>query len=149
MTGTRKTLGFIGLVCAMALLIGCGYYRHVDPLILTYPDKLVAELSARAHAKEPGCKLWYNYGTTHSMEPLIVKGDWVVSKVTGWGEHLKGKVVTYAYDGKTEAMHRLVSGNSKDGFIASGDNNSSSEARNRVTADNFTGEVVAIYRFAP
>ena len=67
---------------------------------------------------------------------------------SSFGDHLKGKVAVYKakWNDNKPVMHRLVSGNAKDGFIASGDNNARSEAAERVRADNFVGEVVSIYR---
>lgn len=81
------------------------------------------------------------------MEPLIKTGDFVVASPVVFDDRLLGKVVAYRPKWNPGIVsHRLVSGNSVEGFIASGDNNPRSEASERVTKQNFVGEIVSIYR---
>lgn len=155
MTTTKLLLGclfglFIFGLCVLTFCTsGCGYARHVDPPIYTYDTAKLTELSARAHAKDPGCKLYhYDETGTNSMVPLIIPGDWVVTEITPFRDDLLGHVCVYLAQWRQgrEVMHRLVSGNATDGFIASGDNNQYSEPTERVRPTNYVSEVVAIYR---
>jgi len=142
-------LAVSGLVVVM-LLTACGYAKHKDPPLYVYDNPKVAEQSARLHAKDIGGVAMLSV-CCGSMEPTIYKNDWTVSKATPYGEHLLGKIVIYRpkWNQGNPVRHRLVSGNAKDGFIASGDNNPRSEASERVTAANYDAEVVGIYRYVP
>lgn len=143
------TLTVTGLVIIM-LLTACGYAKHKDPPTYVYDNPKVASESARLHAKDIGGEYMQNV-CCGSMQPLIFKDDWLVTQATPYGDHLLGKVAIYKpkwRDGQP-VMHRLVSGNAKDGFIASGDNTPRSEASERVTAANYVSEVVGIYRYVP
>lgn len=82
------------------------------------------------------------------MKPVIQTGDWIVVVHKEWSDELLGGVEVYApnwYHGN-QVAHRFVSGNAKDGFIASGDNNPFSEPKEPVTQDKYVGEIVSIYR---
>lgn len=130
------------------LFLGCGYAPHKDPPTYIYDTPRLAEESARLHARDIGGTYEQNL-CCGSMEPLIYSGDWVVIQPTVYGDHLLGKVGVYTpkwNDGKP-VMHRFVSGNAKDGFIASGDHNPKSESAERVTAANYKGELMGIYRY--
>ena len=142
-------LAVSGLVVVM-LLTACGYAKHKDPPTYVYDNPKVARESARLHAQDVGGEYMQNV-CCGSMEPLIFKDDYLVAKATTYGEHLLGKVVIYrpAWKQGQPVMHRLVSGNMREGFIASGDNTPRSEASERVTAANYDAEVVVIYRYVP
>ena len=128
-------------------LSSCGYYKHVDPRLYVYDNEKVAQESARLEALDKNGWVTKNV-CCGSMRPLIQVDDLLVVVPSSFGDHLKGKVAVYKaeWNDNKPVMHRLVSGNAKDGFIASGDNNARSEAAERVRADNFVGEVVSIYR---
>lgn len=137
--------GTVILLCF--LLLGCGYYRHVDPVLYVYDSQRTVEESARLEARDKGGWVTKNV-CCGSMRPTVVENDLLVVIPSPFGDHLKGKVVVYRpqWNKGEPVMHRLVSGSAKDGFIASGDNNPQSEAYERVRADNFVGEVISIYR---
>ena len=144
-----KTLALSFLLVLTALLFGCGYAKHIDPPVYVYADAKVAEFSAKAHAKEnPAVLTVHQNVCCGSMRPTIQQGDWLVVENSKFGDHLLGKCAVYkpAWNNNQPVLHRLVSGNAQDGFIASGDNNPKSEASERVTSANYVGEVVAIYR---
>lgn len=157
MAPDRQRLGQFAIACltvALAALwcmvnAGCGYARHIDPPLYRYDSALLAEMSARAHAAEiPGRSVHQNL-CCGSMRPVILEGDWIVTAPTLYGDHLLGRLAVYRpkWNQGKPVLHRLVSGNARDGFIASGDNNPRSEATERVTAANYDAEVIGIYRF--
>ncbi len=138
---------FVSFLC---LSPGCGDAKHIDPPLYTYADTKVAAESARLHAIDVHGT--YSQNTCcGSMQPLIYAEDWTVVSPTPFSDALLGHVVVYTpeWNHRAPVMHRLVSGNAKDGFIASGDNNPTSEAAERVTAANYVGELVGIYRTKP
>ena len=130
------------------LLTSCGYYAHKDPPTYIYESDKVAELSARAQVNEKPGRILMRNVCCGSMRPTIQEGDWLVVEVVPFSDDLKGRIVVYrpAWNKGQPVMHRLVSGNAQDGFIASGDNNSTSEASERVRVDNFDSVLIAIYR---
>lgn len=135
---------------AFLLLTGCGYHKEVPISTYRYDNAKVAELSAKAHvAENPEVFAMYQSICCGSMRPTIEIADWVVTAKVPFSDDLKGKAVVYRpkWNQGKPVCHRLVSGDAKDGYIASGDNNPRSEASERVRADNFDSEVVAIYRY--
>lgn len=142
---------FVALICGWAFFVSaCGYAERIDPPVYTFAnDKITAE-SARLHAKDADG--WVTTITCcGSMKPLIQDGDRVVIVATPYGDRLKGRVAVYApaWAKGGRVAHRLVAGSAAEGFIASGDNNARSEPQERVTAANYLGEIVAIYRTTP
>lgn len=144
-------LSLLLLAVAAFGLAGCGYADRIDPPTYLESSEAAAREAARLHAADIGGSYHQNV-CCGSMEPLIHKGDYIVTKVTPWGNRLKGRVCGYLYhndDGtKTAMLHRFVSGDADTGFIASGDNNPRSESWNRVLKEDFLFEAVAIYRVA-
>jgi signal peptidase I len=134
-------------IIVLLFLYGCGYAKHVDPPLYTYNTPELVQESAVLHARDVN-GLYSKNVCCGSMEPLIFSGDWTVIQQTPFRQELLGRVVVYkpAWNNFQMVMHRLVSGDVSSGFIASGDNNPSSEASERVTATNYIGEVVGIYR---
>jgi hypothetical protein len=128
---------------------GCGYAPHNDPALFTYTDEKVLMLSAQLHARDKGGVV-AQVNCCGSMKPLIQNGDWIVIVPTPFTADLLGKVVSYhpQWAKGGNIVHRLVSGTPA-GFIASGDNNPTSEPTEPVTASIYNGEVIAIYRFIP
>ena len=150
-------------VAFLCLSPGCGYPKHLDPLLLTFPTKELADLSARARAKDIG-GLIYTVADTHSMEPLLMGGDLIVVETRVTFEEVKpGQVVNYHADWapppELTVTHRVLERDS-DGLLMAGDNvrpdidprtgqNRHSEARWRVTKKNYVGVVDTIYRVKP
>lgn len=134
------------LIVSVLLLASCGYAPHKDPLVLTKSSPAAAQEAARLHAQSIGGSYHQNL-CCGSMEPLIHAGDWIVTQKSAFSDALLGKVCDYqpAWHPAGPIEHRLVSGNAKDGFIGSGDNNATSEASERVTSANYEAEVVAVY----
>lgn len=167
---TPLTRRHVFILCGIALVAailgmapGCGYAPHKNPPLYTYETARIVEDSARLHARDIG-------GTYHqnvccgSMEPLIRAGDWIVVAPPSrapFTDDLLGRPCVYKaewYYGLV--LHRFISGNAKDGFIASGDGvrpdidprtgqNLRSEARYRVKAEDYVGRVEGIYRVQP
>ncbi len=135
------------LAIACFFLASCGYAPHEDA-----PLHLVGNSSqAMADAQNEAARVGGYYTQSlccGSMAPAIQTSDFLVIKKTAWGDGLIGKAVVYTphWNGGSPVLHRLVSGNAKDGFVASGDNNPLSEANELVTESKYKGEVVAIYR---
>jgi hypothetical protein len=140
----------VGIVVLLFMLMsGCGYAKPRDPAIHTYATAAEARESARLHANDAGGTAWPENACCGSMLPLIIEGDILVTVRTPHAK-LLGKVVVYGpkwNDGKPVA-HRLVAQDSG-GYIASGDNVPQSENWERVTEENYLGEVIAIYRVKP
>ncbi len=147
-------------VLALLTLAGCGRAPRLDPAPYREPSELAAWLAAEAHARDVR-GLVFRVLDTHSMEPLLRGGDYIVVTPTPWEMVEVGRVVTYrakwAPANFPPVTHRLVA-RDRDGGIASGDNvrpdiddqgrNTRTEARHRITAENYIGTVLAIYRSA-
>lgn len=144
------------VTAASALLVAsCGYAPRIDPPVYWDQTPAQAKLAAEAHARDIGGTAYQTVGV--SMEPLLVAGDWIVTdpKQSFDVKRLQGRVIVYLPDPRllpympgatlnTLIGHRAVAADGG-GIIASGDNNRYSEARGRVTAANYRGEVVGIY----
>ena len=137
--------------------------RHEEIPLLTYDTPTLTLLSAQAHAadlngKSPADqpqKGLYLMADTHSMEPVMWGGDYIVvapPEKRPYSGLRVGEVVTYRADwlpaGALPVTHRLAM-KDKYGWILTGDNNSSYESRWRMTEEDYLGTVVAIYRFKP
>ena len=139
------------LATALALLAlalaGCGP-RRIDPPTLRYDSVLLAGLSAVAHARDVG-GVTYQVADTHSMEPTLWGGDVIVVAPTPFAELRAGQIITYRATwlpaNSPPVTHRLAQRDGL-GWILSGDNNAHYESFARVTADNYLGLVVGIYR---
>ena len=99
------------------------------------------------------------------MVPLIQTGDWIVVapiSLYPFTDDLLGRPCVYQpkwLPAGQLALHRFISGNARDGFIASGDGvkpdidangrDLHSEASYRVTAADYRGRVEGIYRVKP
>lgn len=133
--------------------IGCGYAEHRDPPIIVSATPRAAQLAADLQAKEATGRWVSQINCCGSMKPLIQDGDWVVIEPAPFTDDLLGRVCLYRRpkdDPKFGGIvHRYVSGDIKDGFIASGDANARSESWAPVRADRHVGVVIAIHRSAP
>lgn len=138
----------VAVICIWTVFVsGCGYAKHKDPELFYESSPRAAAEAARLHAREIGGSYHQNI-CCGSMQPLIFKGDYIVVEPSPYNDDLLGQAVVYLpqWNAGNLVLHRLVSGNAADGFIASGDNNPHSEAFERVTAANYRARVVAIYR---
>lgn len=159
------TLGLLALSAALlglAALPGCGSPKHLDPPLFTYPTDLMTRLSAEARAKDIGGTV-YHVADTHSMEPLLVGGDYIVAAPPSrapYADLKAGTPIVYRAQWYTKhpVTHRT---RVKDGYgwVVSGDNvrpdiapngqDRHSEASYRVTTESYLGTVDGIYRIKP
>jgi signal peptidase I len=131
------------LLFIVSSLISCGYAPHKDPELKLVENPMTAAVIAAIDGEGEASLIT----CCGSMEPLISNGDWVIVKKVEFTNDLLGKVGAYKPTWSSNVVaHRFVSGNAKDGFIASGDNNPRSEPHEPIRADKFKGEVVTIYR---
>jgi len=148
---TLGLLCFSFTVCLFAVF-GCGYPKPIDPPLFTYPTEILTRLSAEARAKDIDGAVFYVLNT-HSMEPLLRGGDYIVvlpKQRAPYADLKAGEVITYyaSWYTKHPVTHRLVQ-KDKDGWILSGDANRYSESRWRVTENAYLGKVDGIYRTKP
>lgn len=137
---------------SLSALGGCGYPKHIDPPLYTYDLDSVAKQSAVLHARDVN-GIWLSVQNTHSMEPLLQGGDYVVIQTGVFAplkERRKGEVINYLADWQPNGptvCHRIVDIDPF-GLLAEGDNvdGQHSESHWRVTDENYRGLVVGIYR---
>lgn len=148
------------IATAVAFLGGCGYPAPINPPTYHHETITQSREAARLHALDVtraggSGQVVLIVGSTHSMGDLMKPGDiLVVDTKAPFDQRKEGEVITYLpsgadwrgarLEGDTVA-HRIV-GKDTYGLILSGDGNSRSEARSRVTAATYRGLVVAIYR---
>jgi hypothetical protein len=147
MNQTAKGAALCSLLGILLTLVGCGYAKHKDPKVYYESSAAAARMAAELHARDIGASVYQNQ-CCGSMEPLIFAGDWIVAKAETYNDELLGKAVSYRRANGQLILHRLVSGNAKNGFIASGDNNKRSEPDERVDRNNYLETCVAIYKVA-
>ena len=141
--------GLVAVLCLAGLMFsGCGYAKHKDPDLYRESSPAAAQEAARLHARDIAGDYHQNK-CCGSMEPLIYAGDWIVTKREVFTDALLGKAGVYRRENGQHLLHRFVSGNARDGYIASGDNNARSEPDERVTSANYISTAVAIYGVAP
>jgi hypothetical protein len=122
-----------------------------NPAKLHYATQHEALLAAAAFAQRAHGRLILTSGTP-SMEPLIHGRTYAVIVKRPF-ESISGSDVL-VYRGRPDAnkpdsltiLHRAVQ-HDKYGWLMSGDNNRWSESWDRVTSDNYTGTVVALFAF--
>jgi hypothetical protein len=162
MTTLYRLIAFAALITCL-IMGGCGYPRHIDPPLYTFETPLLTQLSAEAYAKAIGGKC-YRVADTHSMEPVLQGGDYIVVDTRIALEDVKlGQIVNYQADWAPPpaptVTHRAGL-RDKDGLLVEGDNvhpdidprtgrDLHSEARWRVTKASYVGVVVSIYRLKP
>jgi hypothetical protein len=136
--------------------------KHEEIPLFTYPSVLLASLSAAAHAadlngRSPAGqpqKGLYNVLDTHSMEPTLRGGDYIVVDTKFSFANLKGGMpITYTA-GWTKPGDPPVTHRTRDktptGWTVQGDNNNAAELGMwRVNEKDYIGKVVAIYRVKP
>ncbi len=147
---TRILFSLAFIACIIAA--GCGYPKHIDPPIRTEPLPNMTFLAASVQASSVKGQAYYVLNT-HSMEPFLHGGDYVViapQSSRPYSSLKAGEVIAYHADWykETPVTHRLVQLD-KDGWILSGDHNPRSEANWRVTEKNFIGVVDSVYRTQP
>ena len=142
------------LALGLALLFpifstGCGYAPHRNPDLVIVANKDEATRGALGRAVADGGYILNAVGS--SMLPNIIEGDMVVVVHAPFNGDLLGWPVVYRAawaDGRL-VSHRLVAGDARSGFIASGDNNQHSETWEPIRSQNYVGKIVAIYRVQP
>lgn len=148
MRGFTTCLLAVLLLGWFLLLSGCT--KHIDPPLFIYPDTTLRGLSAQLHSVDVNGRIFVA-ANTHSMEPLILGGDWLVMAHSPFANLEQGKVIVYQAEWQKDGppvSHRIV-GKDSYGLIMAGDNNPRSEPSSRVTEDNYLGEIVGIYRVKP
>ncbi len=149
-----KLLGLVALLVVLCS-IGCSPKR-VDPPTYYETSPTAAFVAANLHATETGGFVWA-VADTHSMEPLIWGGDFVVTKNVPFKSLKVGQPIAYMAQWAPKGppvCHRIVMQDSY-GFLVSGDNvkpdidengrNRHSEASYRVTEENYLGLVLSIW----
>jgi hypothetical protein len=122
-----------------------------NPAKVQYSSQRQALLAASSFAKLAGGSLILTSGT-HSMEPLIHGKTYVVIVKRPYAAIAQRDLLVYRgrpnanQAATTIILHRAVLHDSY-GWLMSGDNNRWSESWDRVTSDNYSGTVVAIFAF--
>lgn len=161
----------IALFIAMVFTSSCQPPR-IDPPLILRPTAMQAFLEASIHARDlhldthaPGAAgTIYNVQDTHSMEPVLIGGDWIVVDRTVRLKDVRvGQIVVYMAQWRpgnaTPVCHRIASREADGRLIVSGDNvrpeidaqgrNRRSEASYRVDEENLVGVVIERYRVDP
>ena len=133
----------------LALLVVLLFFRQEpphNPIETHVVDDPFA--AAAAHAGRVGGRV-FTVSFTGSMKPLLQGGEKVVA-VGEFPAVKKGDVLFYdgelnPYAQPITLIHRAVD-RDKGGWIMSGDNNANTETWSRVTANNYRGTVIAIYK---
>lgn len=156
----RRFRTFLGsLLLAAISLTGCRP-KHDDPITYQNGSANQAMLAARLHARDIIGGVVMLVADTHSMEPLLYGGYYVVvDTLSPYDSLTRGVVVTYhggwLPPSAPPVTHRTQLKDS-DGWMMAGDNvrpdidpktgaNLRSEARWRMTKETYIGKVVAIY----
>lgn len=147
-------------VATLLLAAGCAPSPRLDPALFRAAGERAAWLAAEAHARDVQGTV-FRILDTHSMEPLLTGGDYIVVSRPAWAGVEVGRVVVYRAAWSPAdfppVAHRLTA-RDRHGGIASGDNvrpdidadgsNRRSEAAHRIVESNYVGIVLAIYRAA-
>ena len=134
---------------ALALLVALLFFRQEPPLTAIETHAVDDPFAAAAaHAGRVGGRV-YTVSFTGSMKPLLQGGEKIVA-VGEFPAVKRGDVLIYEgalnpYGPVTTIVHRAVQKDAG-GWIMSGDNNAHTETWSRVTAQNYRGTVVAIYK---
>ncbi len=166
LTLLRAALFALVTVSTIAFLIsGCGYPKHIDPPVLTYPTSNMAWLSALARAKDIGGTV-YNVADTHSMEPYLQGGDYVViDPRVAFADVPVGIPIGYKAEwqpaGGSPVLHRVIGRDASlgGGLLVEGDNvkplidsngqDLHRESSFRVKASQYLGVLDGVYRVKP
>ncbi len=155
MTLTRRA--FLTSLCIAALVgfsligSGCGWPAHIDPPIYSFTKDGDAERAATAHVAQlaeqghKGLKLFVL--DTHSMEPLMFGGDWLVVDTSEPFANLRaGQVITYWAEWNkvhVPVTHRILTVH-REGLLMGGDD-APTEVGYRATKETYVGLAVGIY----
>lgn len=128
---------------------------HIDPPVLQFPTEAKRNVEAKKY--ETTVKGFsFTASNTHSMEPTIWSGDWLVEIKKPIEQVEVGEVITAHGDWQKPEdppeTHRVVDKDAG-GLMVSGDNVNPvqadgihSENQYRIRNDNYIGTVVRIYR---
>ena len=132
---------YVCIVGMISLLMFGWKPVKIDPPIY---DSFEASAIADNTAKKLGGAVWH-VTNTGSMKPLLRGGEYAVT-VAKFSEVKQGQVLVYrATYNANPIIHRAVE-HDRDGWIMSGDSAKHTETWARVTAANYLGTVVLIYR---
>lgn len=135
----------LAMLCVLAL-VACST-KQDNPPVFWDNTPAQAKLAATLHARDVGGLAYYVLNT-HSMEPFLVGGDWIVVQPGNYDALKVGQIITYRADWlpptDPPVTHRLAQKDSH-GWILDGDNNKHYEAHWRVTEKNYVGKVIAVY----
>ena len=135
---------YVALVGAVWLLFFQFEPVRDDPVVR---EVARAEQAATEAAGRLGGRVW-RVGFTGSMRPLMRGGEYAVT-VSRFDDVRLGQVLVYsAIYHNNPIVHRAVQKDSY-GWLMSGDSAPHSESWARVTAGNYLGTVVEIYRETP
>lgn len=137
------------------LFLGACQPAHIDPPVLPFSNADKRDAAARKY-RDSVNGFYFIAADTHSMEPTIWGGDWLIEVRKPIEQVEIGEIITDRGDWqKPEAppeTHRVVL-KDKDGLMVSGDNVNPvqadgvhSETQYRVREDNYIGTVLRIYR---
>ena len=153
---TRALILTALLFAIFAFITACGYPRHKDPAIntdsATSRDAVIAARTDALDTSDGAAGRVYSVMDTHSMEPLLYGGDFIVVRPKPFSEVALGEVIAYVADWSKmgpPVTHRVLVRDSY-GLLVGGDNvdGQHSENRYRVTSANYIGTVTAVYRVA-
>lgn len=122
---------------------------RVDPRIVECATEDEARAKAQIESLALVAHSVVQFLPTGSMAPLIPTwGGFGVARYQPFNKARLGTVAIYnaTWFQPAPIAHRLVY-KDRYGFIASGDNNAHSEPMARITAANYLGEVVIVYRW--
>lgn len=151
---TRALILTTLLFALFAFFAACGYPRHKDPEVhadfATVRDAAIAARVDAMDTSDGAAGRVYSVLDTHSMEPLLYGGDYIVVRSKPFADVALGEVITYIADWQKmgpPVVHRALVHDSY-GYLVGGDNVDAehTENRYRVTAANYIGTVTAIYR---
>lgn len=121
----------------------------INPKVVECTSEDEARAKAQLESANLVATAVVQFTPTGSMSPLIPQwGGFGVARYQSFDKARLGSVAIYTalWFQNGPLAHRLVQ-KDKDGFIASGDNNSRSENWERVTPANYLGEVLTVYRW--
>lgn len=121
-------------------------YKDRNPAIVVHETEKDAAMAAYEEAKKLNGR-YYKTSGTPSMEPLVMGRVYAVGVPKKYEEIQAGDICNYkAKWANGIVFHRMVQ-KDKEGWIASGDNNSRSESYEKVKPDNYMDCVVKIHTY--
>lgn len=86
---------------------------------------------------------------TPSMRPYISGNNWLVIEVSPFDDLKVGDIIVYSINNKsiinTMICHRIISGDSSNGFTVKGDNNNEPDSV-LITRELYIGKLIRLYK---